>query len=284
VTLAEPPAPADQPVNFKRPPVTEVVLAIQFEQKVIDLEVLAEFTARVKADFPGRAQRAPLPPMEEIDRQGSGPQFSLELVSDFQMPRTWFTSADEQKILQLQDDRFVFNWQRPNPTGTDYPRYLQLREAFRERLAQLVESVHAADKEMPGTNFCEVTYVNQVPLGTGQGELRLTDVLAAVQAPEYSFLPEPDDQQYGARFPIAPEGDGGPRGAMFVNAAPASRPDGTPMYVMNLTSRLVPGGNDPDSAWFALDLGREWIVRGFVELTTKEMHERWGYEEGGDDR
>jgi len=281
VTLAEPPSPADQPVNFQEPPVTEVVLAIQFAEPVVDLEVLAEFTARVKGDFPGRSQRQPLPPMQEEEPGDTGPQFSLEIGRDFQMPRTWFMSKDETKILQLQGDRFVFNWQRPTPSTSAYPRYKVLREWFRERLAQLEESVTAAGKPMPGTNFCEVTYVNQVEL-IGEPQLSLVDILATVQRPRYDFLPIPENQQYGARFQIS-NGDESPRGALYVNAAPAMRPDGQPMYVVNLSSRLVPGGTDADAAWIALDLGREWIVKGFVDLTTKEMHKMWGYEESADD-
>jgi len=283
VTLAEPPAPADQPVNFREPPVTEVVLAMQFERAAIDLEVLADFATRVKADFPQRDQRPPLPPMaEDFSKAVAEPEFSLELASRFEMPRTWFSSADGTRILQLQEDRLVFNWQRAHPNDADYPRYLKLREAFRERLAQLLESIEAAGGDVPGTNFCEVTYVNQMELGEDDpvGASTLADILAPLDNPEYAFLPFPEDQRYGARF-LIPE-DGESRGRLYVNAAPAARPDGTSMYVMNLTSRLKPRDSSPGSAWDALDLGRNWIVQGFVDLTTKKMHERWGYKEGVD--
>lgn len=283
MSLAQPPSPAGQPVNFDDPPVTEVVLAIQFDEPVIDLEVLAEFTAKVKEEFPDRAQRRPLPPMQEEAEPGEvGPQISLEIGREFKMPRTWFMSEDKAKILQLQADRFIFNWQRPDPSVSEYPRYELLREWFRERLAQLEESIAATEKPMPGTNFCEVTYVNQVALGRDMSDLRLADILTAIQRPEYGFLPAPENQQYGARFRIA-GGKGGPKGALYVNAAPAARPDGQPMYIINLTSRLVPEETDADAAWSALDVGREWIVKGFVDLTTKEMHGLWGYKEAAGD-
>jgi uncharacterized protein (TIGR04255 family) len=280
VTLADPPSPADQPVTFQDPPVTEVVLAIQFAERVVDLEVLADFTARTKDDFPRRAQRQPLPAMQEEAASGvTGPQISFEIGREFELPRTWFMSEDETKILQRQEDRFVFNWQRPNPEASDYPRYRVLREWFRERLAQLEESIKAAGKAVPGTNFCEVTYVNQVPI---EGETGLANILAAIEKPRYDFLPVADNQQYVARFPIG-EGDLPPHGALYVNAAPAQRPDGKSMYLINLTSRLTPGDTQGNAAWAALDLGREWIVKGFVDLTTKEMHDLWRYQEGTND-
>ncbi len=286
MSLAEPPASADQPVDFRQPPVTEVVLAIQFERRVVDLEVLAEFTTRVKGEFPKRAQRPPLPPMEEdAPAQPGTQQFSLELVSGFQMPRTWFMSEDETKILQLQEDRFVFNWQRTHPADATYPRYRQLRESFRSRLAQLLESIEAAGKEVPGTNFCEVTYVNQMAVdgSPAPSHTDLGDILTPVDTPQYEFLPAPQDQQYSARFRIDGYDDGAARGWLYVNSTPAVRPDGTPMYLLNLTSRLVPGHTGSDAAWAALDRGREWIVKGFVDLTTKKMHAQWGYQEDADE-
>jgi uncharacterized protein (TIGR04255 family) len=287
VTLAEPPAPADQPVTFRKPPVTEVVLAIQFEQPVIDLEVLAEFTAQVKAEFPQRSQHPPLPRMaEDLSVPPSAPSISLELASGFLMPRTWFMSADNTRILQLQEDRFVFNWQRPNPVDALYPRYQQLREGFREHLAQLVKSIQAVGKEVPGTNFCEVTYVNQVTHDTSASAdpPELGDILTPVATPTYDFLFAPEDQQYSARFRITSPGeDGLTRGRLYVSSAPTFRPDGTLLYILNLTSRLVPEGPGSDAAWAALDLGREWIVKGFVDLTTKKMHDQWGYERKADE-
>jgi hypothetical protein len=42
------------------------------------------------------------------------------------------------------------------------------------------------------------------------------------------------------------------------------------MFVLNLTARGLLG----KSTEF-LDLGREWIVRSFAEMTTTEMHEVW---------
>jgi hypothetical protein len=47
--------------------------------------------------------------------------------------------------------------------------------------------------------------------------------------------------------------------------------DGAHMFVFDLTAR---GQVGEGTAFF--DLGREWIVRSFKELTTPEMHEIWG--------
>jgi hypothetical protein len=55
--------PAEEPIHFGKPPVTEVVLSVQFTGDAIDLEVLGRVASRVKTDFPARQQQPPLPKM-----------------------------------------------------------------------------------------------------------------------------------------------------------------------------------------------------------------------------
>jgi hypothetical protein len=47
------------------------------------------------------------------------------------------------------------------------------------------------------------------------------------------------------------------------------------MYVMNLTARGRPDEESIEGALRFLDIGREWIVRGFAAVTTPEMHAIW---------
>ena len=274
--------PLDSPpelVTFERPPVTEVGLAIQFEKAVIDLAVLAEFTGRVSSDFPNREQHPPLPPMsEDFSVPPRMQALALEIGPPFVLPRSWFVTEDGSHVLQLQEDRFVFNWRRPTPDHAEYPRYRLLREQFRQRLVDLVESITATKKHVPPTNFCEVLYANQIDAeGSGDRSHReLGEILVPVKArPEFEFLRASEDSQYQARFRIITN-SGDPRGRLYLSAVPAFRPDESPIYTVNLTSRLIPQNDSQDEPWESLNLGREWIVKGFVDLTTEEMHQEWG--------
>ena len=40
-------------------------------------------------------------------------------------------------------------------------------------------------------------------------------------------------------------------------------------------AQLGSPGEDIEGAFLFLDIGREWIVRGFTSLTTKDMHKVW---------
>jgi hypothetical protein len=68
-----------------------------------------------------------------------------------------------------------------------------------------------------------------------------------------------------------------PRLTSAALATPDVPPPGLiPIYLANLTARVMPNGATVDRAMKALDVGHEWVVRGFDDLTTAEMHRHWG--------
>lgn len=52
--------------------------------------------------------------------------------------------------------------------------------------------------------------------------------------------------------------------------------DDRPLLLLQLTARGAPIGEGLEGAREFFDLGREWIVKGFVDVTSPEMHGKWG--------
>lgn len=99
-----------------------------------------------------------------------------------------------------------------------------------------------------------------------------------IWAARYSdtFLSEPEDIGLGFRY-IIPGADGNPLGRLSVSVEPAYRAeDDRPIYVLVLTARGGSIGEGIEGALGFLDIGREWIVRGFTSATSPRMHEIWG--------
>jgi uncharacterized protein (TIGR04255 family) len=268
-------------VSYASPPVEEVALALQFKAQVVDLEVFATFTTAVRDRLPKRDYKPPLPPMEELfDLRRAAPNFSMTFDPSFALPRIWFISSDDVWLVQLQADRLTVNWRRPE-AGGEYPRYVEVRRRLVEFLDVLVACLAERGIAEPGINFCEVTYVNSIPVeedAAKQGRHHTAGFLLRDVQPwrEERFLPPPEDMQAQVRWRIADDG-GKPLGRLYLSVTPALRPlDMMPIYMMNLTSRVLPHGEDRESALQALDLGHRWAVLAFDELTTPEMHEIWG--------
>ena len=86
------------------------------------------------------------------------------------------------------------------------------------------------------------------------------------------FLPEPEDISLSVRYRI-PDQPGIAR--LYVAVNPGFDQQGNPGLRLTLTAH---GGLEPDGASSletSLNVGREWIVRGFADLTSRTMHEIW---------
>jgi hypothetical protein len=90
-----------------------------------------------------------------------------------------------------------------------------------------------------------------------------------------SFLPEAEDGAIRLRFVIRDRGVT-PIGRLHVALQPGwKKADNSPILLMNLTARGAPLGEGISGAFDFFDLGHEWIVKGFADLTTAEMHRAW---------
>ncbi len=67
-----------------------------------------------------------------------------------------------------------------------------------------------------------------------------------------------------------------PLGRLHVSIQPGwQKPGNAPIYVLELTARGAPIGTGVEGARSFFDVGHEWIVRGFRDLTTPHMHTIW---------
>lgn len=207
------------------------------------------------------------------------PPIRFELVTAPQS-RLWFLSPTRTRLVQLQADLFAYNWRRtPEGIQTDevYPRYSFLREELARRVEQLESLVAEGGRTPLRPNWCEVTYINHIAHESG-GRLRLDEVLQGVTVPPAeNFLPEPEDVGVNLKF-VIPSEDGTPMGRLNVVLATGVRvSDLRPTWQMTLTARLRhPREQDSLSeAIKTLDIGHNWVVAAFVELTSEKLQEIW---------
>jgi uncharacterized protein (TIGR04255 family) len=192
----------------------------------------------------------------------------------------WFANEDGTRLLQVQNDLVAYNWRRSPegiPTEQPYPRYTQLRSEFVERYDE-IRQIAMEDGVSLVPNWCEVTYVNHItPTSPGSPRPELRELLRGVERLRGGFLPAPEDGQFATRY-LIPGGDE-PRGRLTVTTASATRnTDLEQIWVLTLTARVLSDAETEEAAFEALDLGHEWAVRAFVELTSDVMHDRWGEE------
>ena len=266
--------------SFQRPPVVEVAMAVQFDD-VPDLTgpMMGLLWSRFRDKFP-RLQIHPQrsQSFENFDKDEEPPQFMLEFGSH-PPPLVWYISEDDSELIQVQRNRFVFNWRRRE---VNYPRYNHVREEFSKYLDAFRDFL--ATEGIAGklhTNQWEVTYFNHVQrCSVWQEHSDLGMVIPSWKhRPSDDFLPDPEDVTLNFRYRINDQGN--ETGRLHVVAQPTfTVTEREPIILLRLTARgPLTGTEVTDSLVGYLDLGREWIVRGFASITSRQMHEHWKREE-----
>lgn len=279
MTETEQERPRDLP-DFKKPPVIEVALSVQFE-RLVALSSLRmgllwrEFRSR----FPREEQHPPLDSVQErfgVPKGPTGMNVRIEMTRVPPVPRSWFLNETGNRLLQIQPDRFGLNWRKAN-TDDAYPRFELLLDAFKSEWARFSTFVETEKIGELAPSQCEVTYVNHLEAGLGWNNFNELDKVLTVWRDSFSdsFLPQAEDTRLALRF-VIPAETGEPIGRLHVAVDPAFRAsDSKPVLVMTLTARGVPVGEGLEGVLAFMNTGREWIVRGFASVTTPEMHSLW---------
>lgn len=267
-------SPRSRP-DFTDPPVIEVALSVGFSPLLRYANAHSGlFSRRFAETFASVEEHPPysIPPV----RESRETQPEIEIVDGPPPIRTWLIANDGSELLQLQRDVFAHNWRKTGPRQ-EYPRYESVRARFKKYFQAFVEFVGEEGLGTVEPNACEVTYVNHIPIGEHlQASGNLEELITLWAWPHTTFLRKPNEARFAAQFVIRDDNDRFV-GHLNVDGRPAyRRSDNGGIVVLSLTARGLPADDGVDGVLSFFDLGREWIVRGFTDLTTPKMHRVWG--------
>jgi uncharacterized protein (TIGR04255 family) len=265
--------PADLP-DFSNPPVVETVFSVQFDRlSAFRTAHFGLYWSEVRNRFPTTEEHGEIPAVVERSPEQLPPAVGIQFqaLETPPTPRFWFIDKRRAELLQVQKDRFVKNWRKAGE-GDLYPRYEQVRAGFDIDFNDFTQFVSRNQLGTIRINQCEVTYINHIVAGAGwETHADVDKVLNVWAQPTSAYPGRAQDMTFHARFPMLDQ-DGQFVGRLNVSFRPVNRiSDGAPMFLLELTAR---GQLGEGTEFF--DLGREWIVRSFAELTTPAMHEIWG--------
>ncbi len=260
--------------EFKSPPVTETVLGVQFNPlKIFSTLHCGLFWQKVRGDYPKYGVKPSLEQAFEKfpPRFAEETKLGLEVLAEPPL-RCWLIDETSTHLIQIQRDRFIANWRQV--TGEEaYIRYDMFKPRFAKEWKRFSQFLESEGFPRPDINQCEVTYVNHIELNDDikfYGEIhKVFNFWSQLQ--KERFLPEPEVVRIDTKYVMPEE-----KGRLHVTLEPQIRKrDGKEVLQFNLMARGKPDSSDLNEimAWF--DLGREWIVRGFTELTTETMHKVW---------
>lgn len=245
-------------ITYAKPPLQEVVFGVQYPS-IPDFTVghIGKLWQKYETEYPNfREQPAFVATIEKLP--GESPFLNTPTL----MPRCIFSAPDDAAVIQIQRDAFYYNWRK---VTEEYPRYETVADRFDtefKKFAEFIES-NALSKLTP--NQLELTYLNEIPVDVTVQRI-LKD--AAWIADDHSFLPPPAFISLTANFVM----DSG-FGTLHSDFRIIPKDDGALVYQWILVAR---GCTNPRSdltfdkmrPWY--DKARDWIVRGFTDLSTEE--------------
>lgn len=261
--------------SFRNPPVVETVLSIQFDElRNFRTTHFGMYHATVKDRFPvvedkprlesviESFPRVPRVPAFRIAPAGGGPD------------RVWFKEPpDGSMMLQLQPDRFAFNWCRKD--GQEYPRYASNQPKLFDEFDRFREFVTQHELGEVKPNLCEVTYVNHIHPIENEN---LTECFAAVFTgvnweSSDGWLPQPPEVvSFNRVFTIGEQ-----KGRLYAETAIVGDSAKSQFILLKITARVI--YNDEDDLRESLELAHLWVVKSFVSLTEDQVRqERWEQE------
>jgi uncharacterized protein (TIGR04255 family) len=271
--------PSDFP-EYQKPPVVEVALSIQFNRLVkFTVPYLGLYWSEVREQFPQQQVQPPIADEgEEAFETPGRVNFQVRVDLGLANPRCLFISKDGARLIQIQQDRFVFNWRRISPT-LEYPRYENVRECFFKEFRHFADFIKRQGLGDVVPSNCEITYVNQIESGSVWqefGKISQAFPLFAEQATSDSFLPPAEDIKILNRYQMVDHA-GKPFGRLKIEVDPATRLfDNKKVLLMKITARGQPlGSNDMDALVRFMDEGRRWVVKVFTSFTSDAMHKTW---------
>lgn len=252
---------ATSKITFDEPPVQEVALGRTFLQRPDFLvPYFGLFWERVREQFPTAEHAAPI-----VNPNIPPSELSM-------LPRVWLVAADSTTLLQLQQDRFHFNWRRTDNSDGPYVRFpviqrqcIQLWNKFNEFVVEMTDQpLQPLDAEL--------TYVNHIALPdvTDAFEIAARTLRDATWAGADRFLARPKGYLHQYTFDALPDGIG----VLKVQAGSARRrDDGSDLLKLQLT---VSGKCSDGASFEQWSTGaRDFLVRAFKDLTTEAMHSHW---------
>ena len=149
--VAKPRAHKGNLADYARPPLIEVVFGVKFAPlKDWMIPHVGAFWHQVMGAFP-RCEHAP--PIGDTD--------FVDAATGIPLPRVWLIASEDDRLIQLQPGRFLFNWRHRKDSGS-YPRYKMLSRTFFGLFRDFRSFV--ARQELGDTEVLEyeLTYINHV--------------------------------------------------------------------------------------------------------------------------
>ena len=262
--------------SFVRPPLVEQAIVAVFEAipgfTIVDYGV---FWSEIQKEFPLVSSTDPAPEHTELFDPIRLPDSGLQLLHTLPLPRAMFRDKEGGELIQLQPDRFGFNWSKVD--GGHYPRSEQVMGRFNELFARFHAFIERRGIGPLRLKQCELTNLNIIRVSDfGHGYEDMTKALRVDPLDlGISFLRAETYTRARQHSILGAAGE--PVGRLHTAIAPViSTHDGEQAFRLELTARSRPEINTLETMKGFFEIARNAVNAAFCATVTDKMRKHWG--------
>ena len=263
-------------LKFEHPPISEIALSVHFEQLNGLLSPhLGVIWEEFKNDqFMQIIEQPPVQPIIEKFPNLPGGEARLNVSNIPVLPRIWFIENSNNRILQVQRDRFTFNWRKID-SEQQYPGFSSIFEEFEGFYNRFCHTLTSLGVGSVKPLQYELTYIDQLIEGVGWHTLddleQIYNIFLGSQESS-SFWSGVEFMNLRTSFPVQDL-----HGRLhFGIISGMNHPEQKRMLQTDFIARGFPENAEyPMGAWF--NLAHDQILDKFFSVFTEDIQTRiWG--------
>jgi uncharacterized protein (TIGR04255 family) len=249
-------------LKFKNPPIVELICGIQFQSDRYDFTIVHDFFNRIKSEYPNIEENPPL--TFQFD-SNSGMMYNYK--DNYPLVRYFFINKEKDKLIQLQNGRFLFNWRKDVTTQNIYPNFINVFREFEKNWNILYKI--CSDDDSIKINQLELTYIDHIAWLENTNIKRIEDAFIFIK--QTGLLSDIDTGNILLSAPINEL-----KGHLFMNVKTARlSKDKRDILVLETTTKGITNEvNQTIKDWF--NYAHLKISEEFMKQTTEIAKKEWG--------
>jgi len=242
--------------HFDKSPLAEVIFGVEFNAESFSTVHFGLYWQEIKEKFT----------QKPLDRPPIGDTELISLLPSLR--RVWFESKDQKELIQLQDNRFYYNWRKRDE---EYPHFEKIHPKFLVEWNRFTDWWAKNEKNQLTPIRYQMSYVNQIEADLGWHSVEdSAKIFSFLDSDWSSFDLRPSVFNTNFEFVLPEE-----KGILSVKINQSIKPpDNTQVLTLNLTS--VSKNIDTEiEKWF--ELTHQYTVQIFLNLINQETKNLWGF-------
>jgi len=244
--------------KFAKSPLTEVICGVEFNAAEFSSVHFGLYWQTIRDKFPN-------PP---LDRPPIGTIEFLPILPSLR--RVWFESEDRKQLLQLQANRFHYNWRRQEEEDR-YPHFQEIYPRFVQEWQLFQEWWLSAESTPLQPIRYELSYINQIDKNFGWNSVDDHKKIFRFITERFDDLSlKPRIFDFDLELELKDT-----TGNLSVRLHQGVKPnDNMPVIILELTASTTATDID-NKIWF--DLAHKSTVETFLSLITDNIKDEWGF-------